>query len=474
MALIIELDSFSAGDENRASANDKVGQDAISCTDPGTGTLRSAPLSKGAAGVIASELAKEGAIESVDASAVANSLSSTSHVIDMAIRSEVRKLTVKQQAAIIYKALCMSHWEWVEEHGLLFPEEPDVFADMFFPIELAGMSHFEELLVAMHPRLSMVGLDKGASGTTFYHSVRLMLKRSRRRYFADYEISSKEDLAEHILELCSQGTLPTKVEEQLQSYPQALAAAEVSGLFAEDAVVSESKRSGSGAPSSLEYRMGPDRFKLFEDREIRTNAMFARSSVDVAVKSFQNALRDCPEISLSEFPVEFWMKLGSEDHYIPSEVCYAIDCLPTDRLADILLGMLKDVQDAWVSDHAADFYGRYINWEFYYLPFGWQGVDLVERNYRAAVQPFFDDCLIRGDSDVLEKAIEEYKLLQGDLVERYSVESVNDLIDAVPKIALDYEQLDPAIAALMQKRELAFDIARQIVYHSPYLLSGRG
>lgn len=184
---------------------------------------------------------------------------------------------------------------------------------------------------------------------------------------------------------------------------------------------------------SLAYRNNPERYKRIGDRTRRVDPADVTPAMDYATKAFQRESQKNPRQ-----PHEY-----------------------------LLLKMLTAIHDGWVHDYADDFFCYFINCEYFFMPLELNGVEQL-RTYYDAFESHLPDF---GLEDVTwERLAAAYDYARADFMRRYQIRDIGSLTRAVIAQSSDYWPLRPKIAQVVQSRELAFDIARQIAYYSPEIL----
>ena len=173
------------------------------------------------------------------------------------------------------------------------------------------------------------------------------------------------------------------------------------------------------------------------------------------------------QIDLSFFPFHWEVEIKFKNFRMNDLALDEISFLPYEKQAEIIVDIIAYMHDGWVKDHAADFFGYYMGYEFLYLPIELAGEETFGHYYdtlstRLAKLGF--SCM---DYDAIKGV---YHRRQREFLLRYHVSGVNDLVNLVVLASRDYKAINKSISKSLECRTKAFEVANQLMYYAPELL----
>lgn len=231
----------------------------------------------------------------------------------------------------------------------------------------------------------------------------------------------------------------------------------------------------SSKKNPLDYRNNPERSWPVKDRTERVDQNKTTPAIWFATESFRNSLEELQKngfIDLSVFPSVFDIKLRKYDYSLPDEAINQIKDLESKQKEEIIYDMVVALHDGWVYDYAEDFFCLYVDWEILYLP-----IELVGRefflSYLKSIKTFSDRFGLSVDEDRMNLM---YDKKRREFMARHKIKpgSIDSLTKAIVSISYSYSALTDEIARVLSERELAFDVARQVVYRNPELFDKHG
>ena len=237
----------------------------------------------------------------------------------------------------------------------------------------------------------------------------------------------------------------------------------------------ESRGSPKNKKNPLDYRNNIERSWPIKDRTERVDHNKTTPAIRFVTNSFRDSLEELQKngfIDLSVFPSVYDIKLRKFDYFLPEEAMKQIEKLKPEQKEEIIYDMVVALHNGWVHDYSEDFFCLYIDWEFVYLP-----IELVGRefflSYLESIKVFSDRFGLSVDEDEMSLV---YDKKRKEFMVEHEIDSgnFNSLTKAIVYLSQSYSALSDEISAVLAEKELAFDVARQVVYHNPELFNKYG